>query len=139
MREILFKGKKIDTGEWVEGIPIKTHIGLFICFDENPHYCHLYGYMEIDKIAKVDETTLCQYTGLTDKNGNRIWENDIVICDGDEIDLLAKIEWDCDSAMFIMAYADNNYIETLGGVNMYGVEVIGSIFDNPELLKGVEE
>lgn len=39
MREILFRAKSIQTGEWIEGIPIKTHLGLFISFEENPHYC----------------------------------------------------------------------------------------------------
>lgn len=74
MREILFRAKSIQTGEWIEGIPIKTHLGLFISFEENPHYCSQYGYMEIDDILMVGEKTLCQFTGLCDKNGNKIWE-----------------------------------------------------------------
>jgi hypothetical protein len=53
MREILFRAKSIQTGEWIEGIPIKTHLGLFISFEENPHYCSQYGYMEIDDILMV--------------------------------------------------------------------------------------
>lgn len=79
MREILFRAKSIQTGEWIEGIPIKTHLGLFISFEENPHYCSQYGYMEIDDILMVGEKTLCQFTGLCDKNGKKIWENDIVL------------------------------------------------------------
>lgn len=79
MREILFRAKSIQTGEWIEGIPIKTHLGLFISFEENPHYCSQYGYMEIDDILMIGEKTLCQFTGLCDKNGKKIWENDIVL------------------------------------------------------------
>lgn len=150
MREILFKAKVIDTGEWIEGIPIKTHIGLFMCFDENPHYCNQYGYMEIDKIIKVDESTLCQYTGLNDKNGNKIWEKDVVHLFGK--DTLGKYDWKA-----VVEFGNPNSLYSWGyqlkpighfeynedilcwvgmeEANIY-CEVIGNIFDNPDLMKG---
>ena len=141
MREILFKAKVIDTGEWIEGIPIKTHIGLFMCFDENPHYCNQYGYMEIDKIIKVDESTLCQYTGLTDKNGNKIWENDIVKCNyndyGEKGTYIGKAIFREDNCTFIVTDGKSTDYEWWNEEK----EVIGNIFDNAcidELLKGEE-
>lgn len=71
-REILFKGKRVDDGDWVEG-----------------YYAEQYGAKEIYLKDGVDREygfdhyhivpeTLCQFTGLCDKNGKRIWENDIV-------------------------------------------------------------
>lgn len=134
MREVLFKAKRMDNGEWVEGIPIQTHIGLFICFEENPHYCHQYGYMEIDGIIKVDEDTLCQYTGLTDKNGKKIWEGDVVKINND---FTGTIIWHDDTAAFCISPNDDAHDLLLLSVYLddYEVEIIGNIFDNPELLK----
>ena len=64
MREILFKAKRVDNGEWVEG-----------------YYMNRVNHEIIQEgtwiIWEVDKNTICQYTGLTDKNGNKIWENDI--------------------------------------------------------------
>ena len=143
MREILFKAKRIDNGEWVEGIPIKTHIGLFMCFDENPHYCHMYGYMEIDKIIKVDENTLCQYTGYEDDSGNKIFENDLIECkefsNGHLIKhFFSQVEWDAVGTGF--AFKDDKFgWAFMDSLTVYECEVIGNIFDNPELLKGSEE
>ena len=145
MREILFKAKSIQTGEWIEGIPIKTHLGLFISFEENPHYCSQYGYMEIDDILMVDEKTLCKFTGLYDKNGNKIWENDIIKYHFGEI--YAPIKYGCyqncfDSQKaehigFYVDWPDEKCLRKDLGywINMVDAVPVGNVFDNPELLQ----
>lgn len=129
MREILFKAKKTINGEWIEGylyrLSEKQHpfIMLKDRFGE--------GY-------EVDENTICQYTGLTDKNGKKIWENNIVfVTDGDgnsgqidtgigEIDFLEGL-W----------YISGKVQNSLYDINKcFQIEVIGNIFDNYELMKG---
>lgn len=136
MRDILFRAKRADNGEWVEGIPIKTHIGMFICYDENPHYCRQYGYMEIDEIIMVDESTVCQYTGLTDKNGRKIFEGDIVRRKivGDYI--IGQVVWFDTGFCGFQLKCGNRYYP-IGKSEQTGIsgcdEVIGNIFDNSEM------
>lgn len=129
----LFKGKRVDNGEWVEGCLItdetedsKRFIGYVIGTDEDgiPH--------DLD-VVQVDPSTICQCTGVKDKNGKLIWENDIVsYCDCTKEDYV--IAWEQNKACFeYQEYSCSmmNFDELSG----CEVEVIGNIFDNPELLE----
>lgn len=112
---------------------------MFICYDENPHYCRQYGYMEIDKIIMVDESTICQYTGLTDKNGRKIFEGDIVkaIYKPEDKDLTIDdfiVKWDKNLCSYVGHYTgkENVYNPLLFG-SQTSFEVIGNIFDNSDM------
>jgi uncharacterized phage protein (TIGR01671 family) len=128
MREIKFRGKRIDNTEWIRGGYIKRWNGV-----EYKHYIHdeLYEY-------EVDRGTVGQYTGLKDKNGTEIYEGDI--CNCREYECFGKIEWNEDNAGFYF------YVVVEGGgfdeecLYEYAdeLEVIGNIHDNPELLGGAE-
>lgn len=134
-REILFKAKRKDNGEWVEGYYVycrKRHyilpvLNKAIGFDERE-----------DEWVEVDPDTICQYTGLTDKNGRRIWENDI--CDRKEkypeIVTYNKGDWQLDYS-YALGKEKHFCACNLGfyACERECVEVIGNVFDNPELLE----
>lgn len=132
MREILFRGKRIDNGEWVVGQYVNT------CYPgngkETGHFIVVYpnGYHEIYT------STLCQFTGLCDKNGKKIWENDI--CDRKEkypeVVKMTNGDWTLDYSYAIGRDYGNSYCNLGFYVNERKcVEVVGNIFDNPELLQ----
>ena len=153
----LFKAKRLDNGEWVQG--------------------YLYGIWEkryvlwgmtndIPDMIEVDTSTICKCTGLKDKNGQKIWENDIVDylghkgivkyeCGSFGIAYRECIDWEeieyhicpvtgCDNALY--ACENDNFIslwEIMWNFNdiensIETIEVIGNIFDNPELLESEE-
>lgn len=139
MREILFKGKRIDNGEWVEGCYAecngKTFIGIDISIgidDIFEVFCTL-----VIRWLEVDPETLCQFTGLCDKNGNRIWENDILMAHLDEFypeDTTYEIvEWGV--AGLVGNETGSVDREYLGEFDLEHYEAVGNIFDNKELLQ----
>lgn len=131
MREILFKAKRIDNGEWIEG----NHVYL-----ENAHYIvPLYiewnetEQRESPMFIRVDRKTLCQYTELEDENKNRIWENDIV--KHETSDTVGTVKWYQED--YVGWCVDDVVIDEQQFTDeMWNeCEVIGNIFDNPELLR----
>ena len=134
MREILFRGKRIDNGEWVDG-------NLFVP-DEITHRKAptelLVGTNVVRISYEVDPSTVGQYTGLTDKNGKRIFEGDILEhhAQGDIIVNRGVVNWDEKNARW--AHQLNTMNPCFYMHNPKSVEVIGNIYDNPELLKEAE-
>ena len=138
MREILFKAKRIDNGEWVYG-----NYAFCDCYTKHQHYIFQNKPLEY----AIDETTLCQYTGLCDKNGNKIWENDIVLKEfytdynafSNSEEYVGKVEYEpCEWSVVVnkdghrCLYPMSLAIE-FGEAEHY--IVIGNIFDNPEFLQ----
>ena len=144
-REILFKAKRKDNGKWVEGYlfddgmpkPKRYFIGGIIIKPYEGTACDKWNVVGID-FCEIDIDTLCQYTELTDKNGRKIWENDI--CNRKEkypeIVTYNKGDWQLD-----YSYVFGKEIHTDAcNLGFYVcerncVEVIGNIFDNAELLE----
>lgn len=136
MREILFKAKRLDNGEWVEG---------FYAIVDDVHYIYSGflcngGLYVVAERFEVDVNTLCQYTGSNDRNGDKIWDNDLIECkefsNGYLIKhFLSQVEWDDDGTGF--AFKDSKHSWAfMDSLTVYECQVIGNIYDNPELLKG---
>ena len=132
MREILFKAKRIDNGEWIEGCYVTSDGKSFICMDIVEHYCVI-----ALRWFEIDPETLCQFTGLCDKNGKKIWENDILMAHLDESypeDVTYEtVEWGV--AGWVGYETDSTDREYIDKFDLEHFEVIGNIFDNPELLQ----
>jgi uncharacterized phage protein (TIGR01671 family) len=133
MREILFRGKRIDNVEWVEGYLYITHNGEY----EIGYYD---AEVNIERLTYiVDPATVGQYTGLTDKNGKRIFEGDVVSTDIARPYLVVEFRDGC--FMFNCNDGGEDYYDIMlpilkepQTIYQYG-EVIGNIHDNPELVK----
>ena len=147
MREILFRAKRIDNGEWVSGYYVYDYAHNAHFIFKNQLVCpNCINDRRIDYSVcdyEIDPDTLCQYTGLKDKNGNRIWENDIVVCkqyiDGNFIDYHIEfgfVEMKHGAYGLHRDRPDAYYRPFKDWLEDYEYEVLGNIFDNPELLKG---
>lgn len=147
MREIIFRGKRTDNGEWAEGYLYEHEPALVVIVSENDvpepskWFIARTGFADWNmprpvEIVEVDPSTVGQYTGLLDKNGKRIFEGDVLTVDG-EVGCF-ELKFNENTAMFIM---DGDAIRA--SFNIFGtdeVEVIGNIHDGGlEFLSGGEE
>lgn len=132
MREILFKAKREDNGKWVEG-----YYRRIPCMGMLEHYIMPRNPKNRMEQYAIDPDTLCQYTGLKDKNGRKIWENDIVQAWSEGSNAIGKVIRRVDG-LYIMypAYQKKEFWGLYPNKNgKTTVEVIGNIFDNAGLLE----
>lgn len=135
IREILFRGKRTDNGEWTTGY--------YVVVAAEIHYIFT-GRVNIEQKCKincecfeVDPETVGKYTNLTDKNGTKIFEGDIVTYDkeyGEEPREKGVVYW-CDGSFWVENVRDEEDVGLLGVRANYQLEVIGNKHDNPELLE----
>ena len=139
MREILFRSKRNDNGEWVYGDLMHKHYN----FDTKATKVIHNNIMNY----KVIPETVGQYTGLTDKNGKKIFEGDIIKQNSPYRDIFSVIEYGVGYA-YSNVYGVCQRFRDESGTSLLSVadesgkvycEVIGNIHDNPELLKGGAE
>lgn len=152
MREILFRGKRVDNGAWITDS--KTYIE-----DADGIWLEQYNEETGHEVLKVQRETVGQYTGLTDKNGKKIFEGDIL-----KIITAVKGDWiidenghykepkreDCGivqedkktSGYKLKVYHNGKYKRIakydIAHICYYDAKVIGNIYDNPELLEAIK-
>ena len=136
----LFKAKFDDSDRWVKGQLVEVNDTYLII----PNYASkiLADWFSASNVVEVKKDTICQCTGLKDKNGNLIWENDIVAYwdaynteNGQaEMDCIGKVVWDDETISFQVT----NRLSAESYEVLDECSVIGNIFDNPELLESEE-
>ena len=123
MRRILFKAKKLSDGKWVKGSLVKTPFGTFIEWYED----------SICNKEEVDPATVCQFTGLKDRDGNEVWEGDILereIPKGTSDVVIRRAAVEFDEGHFALGY---NMTYPLGYTLGEGLfRVVGNVFDEKE-------
>ena len=126
MREIIFRGKRFDNGEWVYGYYQRV-------LRPNDTFVHIIHSVQIKTVESdadmpvsflVDPATVGQYTGLKDKKDKKIFEGDVLNTNG----AITVIEW---RTPYFVGF---QFIK--GKFNQAQAEIIGNVYDNPELMKG---
>lgn len=153
MREILFRGKRCDNGEWTKGFYVRAdhhwhkngiHKDWIICGASANG-----GWFALHNKYAVKEETVGQFTGLTDKNGKKVFEGDIFHLE-DEIVGVIIFKDGCfriETYGLRGAFMEYGFDECAGGwglidcepidwSNIYDMEIIGNIHDNPKLMEG---
>lgn len=130
----LYRGKRSDNGEWVEGFLFMVNDVPYIL----PHHKTgqpIHADNLLKTVVEVLEDTICQCTGLKDKNGKLIWENDIANCM--DAECCGYISWNESEAGFYfdVLLEDGRFEEEHIYDYQDCMEVIGNTIDNPELLE----
>ena len=133
MREILFRGKRIDNGDWTSGFYQASPAG--------NHYITSTGATGCARPDKVDPNTVVQYTGLTDKNGQMIFEGDLVQAVLPQTTAQMGFVWPIMPVVFSNGtFGLLDHREDVTPFRSFAprvtFEVLGNIHDNPDLLKG---
>lgn len=131
-REILFRAKRVCGDEWIEGYYLSCYYP-GNSTDQIGHFIVEYP----GKYHEIYKDTLCQYTGLTDKNGKKIFEGDILSAHLDDQHLdditYVKITWNG----FSWCMRESTEDDVMSEFDCNTFEVCGNIFDNPELIGGI--
>ena len=163
MREIIFRGKRMDNGEWAEGYLYEHEPALVAIASENDEpepskwFIARTGFADWNmprpvEFAEVDPSTVGQYTGLKDKNGEMIFEGDIIKSDNGRHSAISVVKFGeyypkmfyamlaicCPGTQHLNAngfYLESNKHEDIILFKSPNLEVIGNVHDNPELLK----
>lgn len=144
----LYKAKRTDNGEWIQGFlfndnfPESKHyfVGGIIVTEYTGTACDKWNIAGID-FGEIDPSTICQCTGLKDKSGKLIWENDIV---KDDKGNLYKAFWRNKYYQFSWICIKSNCLPIeakwdLWSFKSYEIEIIGNIFDNSQLLEVMQD
>ena len=129
MDRYLCKAKRLDNAEWEKGYYVKCrgHHYILPVYDDDHGYDERYA-----EWIEIDPKTVCQYAGITDKNVREIWENDIIYHDA--IKAVGKVMWYTEDYIgFAVDDIDDSYQQYT--LEMFAnADVVGNIFDNPDLL-----
>ena len=133
----LFKAKFDDSDRWVKGQLVEVN-GTYLIIPNHASKI-LAGWFSASNVVEVKKDTICQCTGLKDKNGKLIWENDVVAywdtysteSGYAEADCIGKVVWDAETISFQVT----NRLSAESYEVLDECSVIGNKFDNPELLE----
>ena len=126
MRDMRVRGKRLDNGAWVYGSLLQVEC------EDGSIVTAIFDRKDSGGDAEVHPSTVGQYTGLNDKNGEQIFEGDILTVDGE--DGFFALEFQEDTARFVMS--GDSVVVDFDNFWSYEVEFMGNIHDNPELLEG---
>lgn len=136
MREILFKGKRKDNNEWIVGYYFKS----WSCKDGKRYDVHLIHNYELDDAYEIYPDTLCQLTHMTDINGDRLWENDIV--ESLSNTFVLQVVWSDEYQEFLFKNIEGgcSFIECKAReLSSYTrdkkIKIVGNVFDDFDLIK----